>query len=681
MLWLDTETYCETPITHGTYKYAERVEVLLFAWAIGDDPVQVWDATGDDEMPEALEQALRDDTAPVCFHNSQFDREALGRNWWSIPVERTVDTMILALEHSLPGSLGQLCQVLGVPTDQAKDMAGKKLIQLFCKPRPKNMKLRRATKETHPEKWANFCEYARLDVEAMREVYRRLPKWNASPMEVSLWQLDQRINARGFAVDLDLARAAVKAITREQTRLSRRAAEITEDAVASTTQRDALLRHFEEAYGITLPDLRKSTVERTLKNSDSLPPEVVELLTARLQASTSSTAKYETLLKSVSSDGRLRGTMQFCGASRTGRFSGRIFQPHNLPQPSNKPDMINAGINAIKAGIDDICFDNPMELLSDAIRGCIVATEGMQLAVADYANIEGRVAAWVAGEDWKLKAFEEYDAGTGPDLYCVAYGKSFGIDPREVNKAQRQVGKVQELALQYGGGANAFQTFALAFGIDLDDLADQAWEVIPKETREKSESLYHWIKSQKDTRIAMAQRAWVVCDSFKTMWRQAHPGIVTYWETLQDAVLSAIATPKAEFPAGPCTVSRIGTWLRIQLPSGRYLIYPGIRIEPDGQIGYKGIDQFTRKWTLINSYGPKFFENIVQAISRDILCYGMLNATQAGFEVVLTVHDEILAEHTEFDSQHLRELMQIVPPWIRGLPLHVEGFTTERYRK
>lgn len=497
--------------------------------------------------------------------------------------------------------------------------------------------------------------------------------------EMDLWRLDQRINERGVRVDLDLARSAVAATEREQLRLSQQASGMTHGLVESATQRDALLRHILATYGVELPDLRKATVERLL-DSGTLPAEVIDLLTIRLQASATSTAKYQALLNGASSDGRLRGLLQFCGASRTGRWSGRLFQPQNLPRPSYKAKEIALGISAIKAGIDDLLFDSPMELISNLIRSCLIPSEGKQFVVADLSNIEGRVAAWVSDEAWKLDAFRLFDADLGPDLYCVAYGKSFGIDPTEVTGGQRQVGKVQELALQYGGGANAFATFAAAYSIDLDQLADQAWEVIPEDTREKSQSLLQWMKEKKAT-ISMSDRAWVVCDSFKSLWRSAHPGITGYWETLDRAVRRAIAEAGKTFDAGRCKVRRDGKWLRIRLPSGRYLCYPEIRLREDDKITYKGIDQFTRKWTDIESYGPKFLENIVQSISRDVLAHGMVLAENAGFEIVLTVHDEIISEHPSLDHHTLAELMATNPPWAEGLPLKAAGFTADRYRK
>ncbi|HBI8282959.1 TPA: DNA polymerase, partial [Escherichia coli] len=215
----------------------------------------------------------------------------------------------------------------------------------------------------------------------------------------------------------------------------------TDGEVQAATQRDALIKHIVESYGVELPDMQRSTLERRIADPD-LPSAVKELLAIRLQASTTSTSKYKALMKGVSHDGRLRGTLQFCGASRTGRWAGRLFQPQNLPRPSLKQEQIDEGIEALKAGCADLLFDNIMELTSSALRGCIIAPTGKKLVVSDLSNIEGRMLAWLAGEEWKLNAFREYDAGTGPDLYKLAYAKAFDIAPDDVDKHMRQIGKV-----------------------------------------------------------------------------------------------------------------------------------------------------------------------------------------------------------------------------------------------
>lgn len=500
ILWGDLETYCDIPINNGTHAYAEGVEVMLFAWAINDGPVNVWDITAGGGIPHGLYEAIADPETLLYFHNSHFDRTVLRYAMPRLapPVERWRDTMVQALAHGLPGSLGELCEVLGVPQDKAKDKEGKALIQLFCKPRPKNSKLRRATSKTHPEEWRRFVAYAGLDIEAMREVYKRLPKWNYQGTELALWHRDQQINDRGVCMDMQLARAAIEAVDQEQKRLAKRTQEMTDGEVQAATQRDALIKHIVESYGVELPDMQRSTLERRIADPD-LPSAVKELLAIRLQASTTSTSKYKALMKGVSHDGRLRGTLQFCGASRTGRWAGRLFQPQNLPRPSLKQEQIDEGIEALKAGCADLLFDNIMELTSSALRGCIIAPTGKKLVVSDLSNIEGRMLAWLAGEEWKLNAFREYDAGTGSDLYKLAYAKAFDIAPDDVDKHMRQIGKVMELGLGYGGGVSAFITFALVYGLDLDELANAALPNIPRDVIREAKSWYDESVKRKST--------------------------------------------------------------------------------------------------------------------------------------------------------------------------------------
>lgn len=368
-LWLDLETYSEVPIANGTHAYAAGAEVMLFAWAIDDGPVAVWDLTAEKAPPVPLLLAMEDENAEVWAHNSGFDRTVLrlapplqaARIAASQP-ERWRDTMVQALAHSLPGALGTLCEILQVPTDQAKDKEGRQLVMLFCKPRPKTSKIQRATRATHPAEWAKFVEYARLDIEAMREVHRRLPSWNypgtrlaggAGWRELCLWHLDQRVNDRGVAIDMGLVHAAIAAVDIEQGRLAERTSEMTGGQVASATKRDQLLAHILESYGVDLPDLQASTLERRVQDPD-LPLELRDLLAVRLASCTTSVTKYKALAKGTSEDGRLRGTLQFNGAGRTGRWAGRLFQPQNIARGTVKDEMLEIGIEAIKAGCADL---------------------------------------------------------------------------------------------------------------------------------------------------------------------------------------------------------------------------------------------------------------------------------------------------------------------------------------
>jgi DNA polymerase len=649
ILWLDLETYSPVPITHGTHRYAEEAEVLLVAFAVDDQPTQVWDTQHKPEWRAGLLQYIYEaDT--VVIHNSHFDRTVLRHCGVDVPVEKIRDTMVQALAHSLPGSLGALCDVLGVPTDKAKDKAGKKLIHLFTKPRPKNMKLRRADSVSHPTEWNEFIEYARLDVDAMRDVYGRLPNWNNSRSERNLWRIDQRVNDRGIAIDLELAHAALRAFRRTSGTLAARAADLTGGHVTKLTQGARFLQYLRDYHNFTPNNLTKGTVAELLR-SDGLTPYVRELLEIRQQAAATSPAKYKVLLDATSSDGRLRGTLQFCGASRTGRDAGRIFQPQNLPRPTMDADVIEGGIAAMKLDCEDLLFDNVTDLCSSAVRGCLVAPAGRKLVIADLSNIEGRVLAWLAGEDWKVKAFYDFDRGIGHDLYVVAYAKGFNVDPEVVvdNKkngdgSMRQYGKTMELACGYQGGVGAFRTMG---GPAVAAMTDE--EIQP----------------------------------LVSAWRKSHPNVVKLWYGVEAAAKQAIRKPDDLSHYDRLQFDMKDEWLRIKLPSGRYLSYRNAKIE-DGRITFEGVNQFTKKWERIETYGGKLVENIVQAVARDVFMTGMVGAEKLGYEVCIRVHDELITEVPDTDDYSVEQLawaMATNPSWAVGLPLAAAGFETYRYKK
>lgn len=750
-LFGDIETFAPEPITNGVHKYAESAEVLIRTWAADDGDVLVQDLTpggrawvlaGDDLLPaparleDDVDAALADDDVLLYFHNSSFDRTVERHAGLQIPLHRWRDTMVQALAHSLPGSLGALCEVLRVDTDKAKDKAGKALIQLFCRPIKFRFRKRepllesvaayqaekaeaeaawsgRATRETHPAEWRQFLIYAGRDILAMRECHRRMPKWNypANESELALWHLDQAINDRGVAIDLELAECAVRAVAVAQVGLRERTGEITDGEVGSTTQVDSLLLHILAQYGVDLPNMQKATIERRIADPD-LPEGLRELLRIRLQASSTSTSKYNTLMRCTSADSRLRGLLQFLGAARTGRWAGRLFQPQNLPSRGLlPPDEILAGVEALKADVAHLLFDNVMHLTSSAIRGCIVAAKGKKLVVADLSNIEGRDQAWLAGERWKLQAFRDFDAGRGADLYKMAYAKSFNVKPEDVTKDQRQVGKVQELALGYEGGVGAFVTFAANYNIDLDDLASKAVKFIPGEVYGQANIMLQWHRSKgRDPAgmLKMADRTWLVCESFKLGWRAGHKEIAAYWKLLDATVRMAIENPGVTAPCGKVRIRRDGAWLRIVLPSGRALCYPspalvaerkkrdvietaGIEVMESDQpttgrtkITYMGMNHYTKKWDRLDTYGGKLFENICQAVARDVMAYNMPAIEAAGYEIVLTVHDEVICEAPDTDdynAEHLSALLAANPPWAEDMPLAAAGFEAYRYKK
>jgi DNA polymerase bacteriophage-type len=684
ILFNDLETFCETPISVGSHRYAEDAEVMLWGYAIDDAPAVVWDLTEDEEMPADLAEALDNPDCRQVWHNGgMFDAVVL-RHAMNIilPLDRVDDTLVIALQHGLPGSLDKLCDILRVSLDKAKSKEGKKLIKLFCQPRPKRSKLRRATKVSHPTEWAQFVDYARLDIEAMRETFKKLPKWNCTPTERDVWLLDQTINNRGMCVDVAFARAALAAVDREQATLAESTQEQTFGVVASATQRSAMLAFIQNMFGVEMPDLQGSTVERLIDDPDT-DPALRMLLLTRLQSSTASVAKYKALLKSVSADGRLRGTKQYCGASRTGRWAGRIFQPDNLPRPWFPSPAIEAGIEALKDGEHDaVLHGSVMDLTSNALRGCIVAPEGKTLDVADLSNIEGRVLAWLAGEQWKLDAFAAFDRGEGEDLYKLTAGRILGKPAKDVTKDERQsVGKVSELALGYQGGVGAFLTFAMAYNLDLDDLAAKARAALPAAVLQQAGETWEWMKKTKRNTMGLEQDTWIAIDSIKRAWRNAHPAIVRLWGDLENAARTAI-TMNETVDVGFLTIDKKGSWLRIRLPSGRFLCYPAARVDEQGKISYMGVNQYSRRFERISTYGGKLVENVTQAVARDVLAHGMLSAEAMGYEITLSVHDEIISERTVGPRNHtLAAIMAANPPWADGLPLAAAGFEATRYRK
>lgn len=706
ILWFDCETYSECDLkTAGTHRYAEHpsTEITVAQWAIDDGEPVVEDLSGGERMSDSLCRLLADRTITVIAHNSHFDRTLLRKTWRiDVPVERWQDTMIKAMSHGLPGGLDKIGQIVGLEADQAKDKRGRDLIQLFCKPRPKGSKLRRATRKTHSKEWAEFLEYSRQDIVAMRAIDRRLPTWNyrAGHAELALWHLDQRINDRGVAVDTELAEAAIDAVAIEQKRLKAEVQEATNGLVASASKRDQLLAFICAEYGVDLPDMKADTLRRRVEDPD-LPEGVRLLLALRLESTKTSTAKYKALVNATSADGRLRNTLQFAGAQRTARWAGRIFQPQNMPRPDMSlvadhfqvpfkkaedllPEYLDQGVEALKGGYADVVFDNVIGLTANAVRGCIVAPPGRKLVIADLSNIEGRGLAFLAGERWKLKAFADFDAGTGEDLYKVAYGRSFNIDPKEATGQKRQIGKVMELGLGYEGGVAAFLTFAAVYQMDLEDLAKAVWATASREALENANGMWNWATKKRRT-LGLSMEVYVACEVLKTAWRDAHANTRALWAAAGEAVRLAIKNPGETFPIGQhLKARRDGAWLRLRLPSGRYLCYINPDVDDEGQITYFGVNQYTRQWGRIKTYGGKLVENATQAFARDVLAYNMPAIEQAGYEIVLSVHDELLTEtpdSKEFNADELGRMMATAPEWARGIPLAAAGFETTRYRK
>lgn len=757
-LFLDTETFSGVDLKKvGAYAYAEHptTEIMICTYAIDEGRVQTWDCTESPTMPRELRKALRQVSrkkAKIVMANGLlFDRLVIREKWGiDLPVCQIEDTMIMAFRHALPGSLDMQCQVLGVDAEHAKDKAGKALIKRFCKPTPKTYKIRRYTRETHPEEWAKFLRYAALDIIAMREVYWRIPDWGNTPKEDEILLIDQLINDRGFYVDVDLARAAIKAVQAHKEELKE---EAWERFGGKLTGNDFLPALRDLAPAFTIHNAQKSTLNDLLEDPD-FPDEGKVLIEMRLGASSTASTKYNPLVNGLSADGRRRGCLQYGGAKRTLRWAGKGFQPQNLARGEYSDDhegkikrregesdvafwvrshMLTNGINSLLRGTAHWAYDIS-KLTASTVRGCIIPAKGKKFVVADYSNVEGRGLAWIAGEKTALMVFR-----AGRDIYCETAGKMFGLDPEYIKanrKDLRQIGKACELGLGYGGGVAAFLQFAKNLGLDLYAMADVMKGTFPDHIWAAAKRGYEYARineakrppkpGKKDERptYILPKNVWLTCDAIKRMWREAHPKTVAFWAELEDAVLCAIRNPGKAYWAGANVrpdgkkalkivrtkakhdptfdeerddPNAAGWWLKIELPSGRIMSYPGIALsvtteidEDTGKkrtstrIKYQGENQTTRQWGFQYTYGGKLTENIVQALCRDILAWSMPGVEAAGYEIVLSVHDELITEVPDTDdytTEELCALMCDLPIWAKGFPLAAEGDIMYRYRK
>lgn len=757
-LFLDTETFSGVDLKKvGAYAYAEHptTEIMICTYAIDEGRVQTWDATESPTMPRELRKALRQVSrkkAKIVMANGLlFDRLVIREKWGiDLPVSQIEDTMIMAFRHALPGSLDMQCQVLGVDAEHAKDKAGKALIKRFCKPTPKTYKIRRYTRETHPEEWAKFLRYAALDIIAMREVYWRIPDWGNTPKEDEILLIDQLINDRGFYVDVDLANAAIKAVQAHKEELKE---EAWERFGGKLTGNDFLPILRDIAPAFTIHNAQKSTLNDLLEDPD-FPDEGKALIEMRLGASSTASTKYNPLVNGLSADGRRRGCLQYGGAKRTLRWAGKGFQPQNLARGEYSDDhegkikrregesdvafwvrshMLTNGINSLLRGTAHWAYDIS-KLTASTVRGCIIPANGKKFVVADYSNVEGRGLAWIAGEKTALMVFK-----AGRDIYCETAGKMFGLDPDYIKanrKDLRQIGKACELGLGYGGGVAAFLQFAKNLGLDLYTMADVMKGTFPDHIWAAAKRGYEYARineakrppkpGKKDERptYILPKNVWLTCDAIKRMWREAHPKTVAFWAELEDAVLCAIRNPGKAYWAGANVrpdgrkalkivrtkakhdptfdeerddPDAAGWWLKIELPSGRIMSYPGIALsvtteidEDTGKkrtstrIKYQGENQTTRQWGFQYTYGGKLTENIVQALCRDILAWSMPGVEAAGYEIVLSVHDELITEVPDTDdytTEELCALMCDLPIWAKGFPLAAEGDIMYRYRK
>ena len=642
-LYVDTETYSSIDITKaGAFKYMEApdFEILLLPYAWNDEPVRVLDLTDPqdrEELPDIIAGLLDPNTVKIA-HNAPFERSAYHRQFGQyMPPEEWEDTMILSAMNGLPMSLDAVGEALNLPQQKLRE--GKALINYFCKPcKPTIANGGRTRNLPHhaPDKWERFKEYAKMDVVAMREIHHMLRRFPIPDWERKVWALDARINERGVLIDKELAQAAIdvdEAFKEEHT------AELRKLTSLDNPNSVAQLKEWLEGVGVSVDSLNKATV--TDLRSTVPDPKTRRVLELRQLLGKTSTKKYEAMTNAACDDDRVRGLLQYYGAGRTGRWAGRLVQVQNLPQ--NHIDRIDE-VRELVRGRDldtlELCYDNVPDVLSQLIRTAFIAKEGHTFLVCDYAAIEARVIAYLAGEKWRMDVFAK-----GGDIYCSSASQMFKVpvEKHGVNGHLRQKGKIAELACGYGGGVGAL----IAFGADKMGLSEDEMQDIV------------------------------------TQWRQASPTIPRFWRDAENAAKTALQNP-GKTTTLPCGVKylRDSKALRCRLPSGRILSYWDARLDVNGNICFMGQNQTTRKWEKTDTWGGKLVENIVQAYARDCLAVALLRIDEAGYNITFHVHDEIVVEAPEGNRwEDLAEIMGRPIPWAPGLLLRGDGYKTKFYMK
>ena len=650
---LDLETRSSIDITKaGVYKYAESpdFDILLFGVSVNGGPVAVYDLASGDKVPEEIIQALSDDAVTKWAYNASFERVTLSvwlrRNYpqyfstYSIegdPVQKYLDpaawkcTLVWAAYNGLPLSLDKVGAVLGFEEQKLKE--GKELIRYFCMPS------RTAGREWNlpehaPEKWELFKKYNRRDVEVEMQIQQRLKNYPVPDFVWDEYHLDQEINDRGIMIDRQLVEQAISIDEQTKKDLMARMQQLTGlDNPNSVMQ----LKGYLADNGLETKTLGKKDVAALLK---SVPADMAEVLELRLQLAKSSVKKYQAMQNAVCDDNRCHGMFQFYGANRSGRWAGRLIQLQNLPQ-NHMPNLEQAR-DLVKAGdyeMLNMLYDSVPNVLSELIRTAFIPRPGYKFIVSDFSAIEARVLSHLAGEQWRTDVFRN-----GGDIYCASASQMFHVpvEKHGANSHLRQKGKIAELALGYGGSVGALKAMgALDMGLSEDEL-----------------------------------------QPLVNMWRNSNPNIVSFWWQIDNAVKTAIQLHTTE-KVGCLEFTVKNGMLFITLPSGRKLAYvqPRIGMNQFGgeSVTYMGIDA-TKKWSRIESYGPKFVENIVQAVSRDILAYAM--QTLKHCFIVGHVHDELIIECSEHVSlKVVCEHMGRTPEWIPGLVLRADGYECGFYKK
>ena len=641
-LSIDLESFSDIDLIKcGVYAYADSpaFEILLFAYSFDGGETQIIDLAQGEKLPAEVEDAIFDVSVTKTAYNANFERTCLSKHFGRyIPPESWHCSAVQAAMLALPRSLEDVGRVLGL--DEQKMKEGKELIRYFCvpcKPTKVNGGRTRNLPCHAPEKWELFKTYCKRDVDVEKSIRRKLHNFPIPESEMELYRLDQRINDRGVLVDMELVRNAVSCERLHKEVVTKRAYELTGLENPNSV---AQLKGWLGDMGMEAESLSKKAVAEMIAETDG---EVEELLRLRLLMAKTSVKKYEAMERSVCSDGRVHGMLMFCGANRTARWSGKIVQIQNLPK-NYLPDLELARDLVKQGRFEDIelLYDSTPNVLSELIRTAFIPKPGCRFVVADFSAIEARVLAWLSGEQWRLDVFTSHGK-----IYEASASSMFHVPMEEITKTSplRQKGKLAELGLGFGGAAGALISMgALDMGLTEEELPPLV-----------------------------------------AAWRKANPHITQFWWDVDAAAIKAVRE-KQKTKVGKIIFEYKSGILFITLPSGRKLSYvkPRMAVNKFGRDGltYEGISE-NKKWSRIETYGPKLVENIVQGTARDLLAEAMLRVEEKGYPIVMHCHDEIIAEMPEGTGSvdEMCEVMAVQPEWAEGLPLRADGYQCSFYQK
>ena len=641
-LSIDLESFSDVDLIKcGVYAYADSpaFEILLFAYSFDGGETQIIDLAQGEKFPAEVEEAIFDVSVTKTAYNANFERTCLSKYFGRyIPPESWHCSAVQAAMLALPRSLEDVGRVLGL--DEQKMKEGKELIRYFCvpcKPTKANGGRTRNLPCHAPEKWELFKTYCKRDVDVEKSIRRKLHNFPIPESEMEQYRLDQRINDRGVLVDMKLVRNAVSCERLHKEVVTKRAYELTGLENPNSV---AQLKGWLGDMGMEAESLSKKAVAEMIAETDG---EVEELLRLRLMLAKTSVKKYEAIERSACSDGRVHGMLMFYGANRSGRWSGKNVQLHNLPK-NYLPDLELARDLVKQGRFEDIelLYDSTPNVLSELIRTAFIPKQGCRFVVADFSAIEARVLAWLSGEQWRLDVFTSHGK-----IYEASASAMFHVPMEEITKGSplRQKGKLAELGLGFGGAAGALISMgALDMGLTEDELPPLV-----------------------------------------AAWRKANPHITQFWWDVDAAAIKAV-TEKQKIKVGKIIFEYKSGILFITLPSGRKLSYvkPRMAVNKFGRDGltYEGISE-NKKWSRIETYGPKLVENIVQGTARDLLAEAMLRVEKKGYPIVMHCHDEIIAEVPEGTGSvdEMCEVMAVQPEWAEGLPLRADGYQCSFYQK